>query len=565
MSDPQLSPGLSGTHRSGRAHHTGRGLVPSLMWPEGHMPAAATPAAWAADLGLDDLARALSDDGRYFPFIRNTLAALCVDPAVITWRQAVLADFRRNPDMAAGLEALLPALADLRQNHALLGGQRRSVLLETADRLAELDLYLDVVQRLGAVLGAANLSAPALRGLRDHLVATIADPEFQALREELPALRAPLQNLASLTIGINLDLQLQPISAVLLAINDHPVGEARSFLDRLLGPRAVAEDESGIAPLHFTPENPDHRPLSPLFQDLEKIIAQTAQPVIRALNRYVRVSSAPLAPLEHEVAFYTSATAFIQRLEARGVPFCAPRIAPISARISQIAGLHNVMLCVRQPELPVANDVQFNSEGRIAVLTGPNSGGKTTYVQAVGLAQVLFQAGLWVPARAAEISPVDAIFTHFPQLETQQQGRLAEEAARLRSIFLAASAHSLVLMNETLSSTTASEALYLAQDLLAALRAIGVRAIYATHLIELAEHIAEIEASIPGESRVYSLVAGVAFDGDGQARPTFQIARGMPLGRGYAQEIARRHGISLSQILEARGVRSLTDGTGGDT
>jgi DNA mismatch repair ATPase MutS len=215
--------------------------------------------------------------------------------------------------------------------------------------------------------------------------------------------------------------------------------------------------------------------------------------------------------------------------------------------------LVNLHLILKQPKVTaVPNDAHFDDEGRIAILTGPNSGGKTTYLQAVGLAHVLFQAGLPIPSRYAQLSPVDAIFTHFPALETQQQGRLAEEASRLRHICLHATAYSLVLMNESLSSTVASEATYLAQDVLCGLRAIGVRALYATHLMDLPERIPEMHETVKGESALFSLVAGIRLNAEGEAQPTFRIERGAPHGRGYAREIARRHGISLEQILAAR-------------
>jgi DNA mismatch repair ATPase MutS len=147
------------------------------------------------------------------------------------------------------------------------------------------------------------------------------------------------------------------------------------------------------------------------------------------------------------------------------------------------------------------------------------------------------------------MSPVDGIFTHFPALETRQQGRLAEEAARLRTIFAHVTGRSLVLLNETFSSTSSGEALYLAQDMLCGLRSAGARAIFATHLVELVAQVGEIEAAVAGESRLYSLVAGVERRADGEFAPTHRITRGAPLGRSYAQEIARQHGISLDQIL----------------
>ncbi len=528
----------------------------SLLWPISRPPAApskgAAAVAWESDLGLGELAQYFSSDRRYLPFIRSLLAALTTDPQVIAWRQAVLADFVANPIMAEKIDGLLGRFVDLRQGNALFGQRRKNLLLETSDRLAELELYVAIVQDLYAALQEAHLQSPALTKVCDDLAMLLADENFQSLQAELPDLRAPLENIRSLTIGINLDMQLQPASAVLLAINPQQIGESVSLLDRLIGTRAEDTEETGIAPLHVLPKNPDERPFSPLFQDLDRLMTQIAQPIARALTKYVRTSSAAVAGLEDELAFYGAALKLMKRMGERGVAFCQPEIAPIDECVTQIEGLVNINLALRSNDKPVPNPVEFGVEGRIALLTGPNSGGKTTYLQSVGLAQAMFQAGLFIPAKAARLSPIDAILTHFPQLETRQQGRLAEEASRLRTLFSVATGHSLILLNETFSSTSSGEALYLAQDILCGLRVIGVRAIFATHLVELVGRIDEIEAVAAGESRLFSLVAGVRLIGEAQAVPTYQITRGQPLGKSYAQEIARRHGISLEQILATR-------------
>jgi hypothetical protein len=512
-------------------------------------PPSAASAQWEIDLGLGDLVSALAIDRRYTSFIRGTLAELNTDPAVIAWRQAALADFLKNADLLAACISLLPRLAGLRGGSAQMGTHKRNLLLETSDRLAELELYIGVVDDLHAALTSAALESTALRALRDRLADLLGDDNFRVLRDHLPEMRAPLQNIVSLTLGLNLDLQLRPVSAALIAVNSEPFTEPSSWLERLIGVRIDETGDSGIAPLHHLPKDPDQRILAPLFQDLDRLTTQIAAPVARALNRYVRVSTAGLSTLEFELAFYVSAARLIQRLTAT---FCRPAIAPVEERSAAFGGLVNVLLLLRGIEA-VPSDLDMGAEGRIAILTGPNSGGKTTFLQAVGLAQAMFQAGLFIPADAARLSPVDHLLTHFPQLETRQQGRLAEEAARLRALLAETTAHSLILLNETFSSTSSGEALYLAHDLLCGLRAIGARAIFATHLVELAERTAEMEAAVAGDSGLFSLVAGVLIDDEARPVPTYRITRGQPLGRSYAQEIARRHGISLAQILERRG------------
>ncbi len=521
----------------------------SLIWPKATPSPASDDTTWQNDLGLRDLVREIAYHHGHQAFVQQVLTALTPDVEVIRWRQAVLDDLRNNPELVAGLNALLPRLADMREDNSLLGNRERGVLTRTAERLAELEIYTDVVIALHTALHTARLESVALQDLRKAIQTLINDANFKHLQDKLPQLRQPLQRITSLTIGINLDTELRPRSAVLMAINDFEIGEPLSFLEKALGTRPTGDERTGIAPLHYTPADARQKPLSPLYQDLEKLMSQVAEPVERFLRQYTNTNTAPIIHLEYEFGFFLGALRLFDRLHERGISLCRPEILPPDERRTTIDGLINVGLVLRGDHAAVPSRADFDDSGRIAILTGPNSGGKTTYLRSVGLAQVLAQAGLFITAESAQISPVDRIHTHFPALETRKQGRLAEEASRLKTIFGRITRHSLVLLNETFATTSASEAVYLAQDVMCGLRMIGVRAIFATHLTELTRQIEEIEATVDGESRVCSLVAGITFDDENTGHPTFEIKRGLPLGRSYAQEIARRHGIDLDQIM----------------
>jgi len=156
----------------------------------------------------------------------------------------------------------------------------------------------------------------------------------------------------------------------------------------------------------------------------------------------------------------------IEHLRACGLAVCRPQPAPADERICRLRGLVNLNLALQlaptgrpralQDEV-VGNDADFGATGRIFILTGPNRGGKTTWTQALGLAQILLQAGLFLPAQRADISPVDGLFTHFAAGERplQASGRLGGEAHRLAAIFRHATRHSLLLFHESLASTSA--------------------------------------------------------------------------------------------------------------
>ncbi|MBK8985618.1 MAG: hypothetical protein IPM39_05990 [Chloroflexi bacterium] len=310
----------------------------------------------------------------------------------------------------------------------------------------------------------------------------------------------------------------------------------------------------------------------PLFRDLAQVLDKVCEPINQALQSYKQINGRFLANLRSDILFYLVGCRLVGRMEAAGLPMTRPDIAPPDARLFQVQNNYNVLLALqRSSDSPgsdlggsvVGNDVDMGVNGRIFILTGPNQGGKTTYVQAIGLTQVLAQAGFPVPGQQARISPVDAIFTHFPVEEKLERGtgRFGDEAQRLGEIFANISRHSLVLLNESLASTSAWESLYLAQDLLRVLRQVGARAIYATHMHELAANAEQLNAETAGDSLLLSLVASRIDpeneNADGLVQRRYKIVPGRPLGRSYATELARRYGISYEQLcalLQKRGI-----------
>jgi hypothetical protein len=400
-----------------------------------------------------------------------------------------------------------------------------------------------------------------------------------SLEKGLPELLSKLNNIPSMTIGINLDSELRPVEATLLAIHDKPF-KGGTMLDRLMGMKKNRKEDRGIGPLHFVPyqdleaggrivrlptqANPL---LIPLFRDLHEVLRSVIAPISIELGQYAKVNARFLIPLEMEIAFYLGAVALVKRMRVSGLPMCCPVNLPIQERTCRMRGMFNLLLALRLVDdghesgldkVIVLNDVDFGSNGRVFILTGSNLGGKTIYTQAMGLSQMLFQAGLFVPAKEAQMSPVDGLYSHFATLENADSGmgRLGDEAKRLNAIFQTATDQSLILLNESLSCTSPGESLYLAQDIVRALRLFGVRAIFATHLYELAEGVNTVNEEINSDSRVVSLVAGVALqDGetdiiDDIVPRTYQIKPGPPRGLSYAKGIATRHGISFEQLAE---------------
>jgi DNA mismatch repair ATPase MutS len=270
--------------------------------------------------------------------------------------------------------------------------------------------------------------------------------------------------------------------------------------------------------------------------------------------------------------FYLGAVRFIRCLQDQGLPMCRPELVSSSIRTCKARNSFNANLALRNltiagernlADVITTNDIEIGPDGQILILTGPNQGGKTTYMVGVGLVQVLAQVGCFVPGQQAEISPVDNIYTHFPLEEKPEAeaGRFGEEAMRLGKIFEQVTQNSLVLLNESLSNTSFGESLYLAQDIVRILHKVGARVIYATHLYELANRVEELNASAPGDSKIISVVSSPVDEesqsSQGAIRRTYKVEIRPPLGQSYAREIAARYGISYEQLEKALSERGV--------
>lgn len=568
----------------------------SLLWPAGTDPRtvgrpARLSADVAADLDLERLVNALAAPHGYHTAIREILLYLCDNADVIRYRQDVLDDLLAHPDLARDLAALLPKIQEL-ESYRFSARPGQSSLYEIVWRVGQLEAYVDAVNGLNAVFARHGdvLRAAGLIALRDRTAAIAAEETFAHLAAELPAMVQSVRGIASITVGINLDEQLRPSEVTLLSVNSKKFqGPGASLLGLLFGRSADGTNWEGIAPLHSAALNgplPHNAPgvkfdnplMVPLFRDLADVTKKAVRPVAASLGRYVRVSIHFLDDIGAELGFYLGAARLVETLHAAGLPTCRPEIAPLDARVCAVDNAYNVNLALRLlstgtngadavPDLRddiVLNAITFDDAGRIFVLTGPNQGGKTTYTQAVGLVHVLAGAGLFVPGTRARLSPVDNIYTHFPVEERPDAGvgRLGEEAQRLNTIFARATRYSLVLMNESLSSTSPGESLYLARDVVRALRILGARAIFATHLHDLAADCDALNAETPGDSTIISLVA-LAMESEhlaeDESRQTFQIVAGPPRGRSYAHEIAARYGISFEQLTDLLNQRGVVD------
>nr|WP_215876792.1 DNA mismatch repair protein MutS [Acidithiobacillus ferruginosus]MBU2814518.1 DNA mismatch repair protein MutS [Acidithiobacillus ferruginosus] len=137
----------------------------------------------------------------------------------------------------------------------------------------------------------------------------------------------------------------------------------------------------------------------------------------------------------------------------------------------------------------VPNDLDFDEERRMLLITGPNMGGKSTYMRQTALIVLLAHIGSWVPAREAVIGPIDQIFTRIGAADDLAGGRstfMVEMSETARILHLA-TAQSLVILDEIGRGTATHDGLSIAWATAEALAERGARTLFATHYFELTE------------------------------------------------------------------------------
>ncbi len=176
---------------------------------------------------------------------------------------------------------------------------------------------------------------------------------------------------------------------------------------------------------------------------------------------------------------------------ARSGRWVRPRLSE-KARLRVVGGRHPLVEKLRREEPFVPNDTDLSEDRRIQLVTGPNMGGKSTYLRQVATIVLLAQAGSFVPAEAVELSLVDRIFTRVGAADYLSRGEstfmveMLESAAILRE----ATAKSLVILDEVGRGTSTFDGLSIAWAMLEHLHDGRERAgfvLFATHYHELTE------------------------------------------------------------------------------
>ena len=272
---------------------------------------------------------------------------------------------------------------------------------------------------------------------------------------------------------------------------------------------------------------------------LEREIFETLRAMACAHASRIKATAAAVAELDVTVALAEVAA------ENR---YARPRFSE-SGEMRVVAGRHPVIekLTERDAQRFIANDIYFHPETEfIAVITGPNMGGKSTYLRQTALLVILAQAGSFVPAESALLPIVDRVFTRIGAADNLARGRstFMVEMTETAVILNTATARSLIVLDEIGRGTSTYDGLALAWAVVEHIqRNIRAKTLFATHYHELTELASQLEG-------VRNLHVSVKESGD-QILFLRRVEPGAA-DKSYGIEVARLAALPMSVIERAR-------------
>jgi DNA mismatch repair protein MutS len=203
-------------------------------------------------------------------------------------------------------------------------------------------------------------------------------------------------------------------------------------------------------------------------------------------------------------------------------------------------------LVEKQVDQFIANDLRLDPARRILIVTGPNMGGKSTYMRQAAVIALLACCGLFVPAEAAEIGPLDGLYTRIGAADDLAGGRstFMVEMTEAAYILNRATPESLVLIDEIGRGTSTFDGLALAWAIARTL-ALDKRSLtlFATHYFELTALPSELEGCANVHFDAVEHKDGIVF--------LHAVAEG-PANRSYGLQVAKLAGVPADAIRQAR-------------
>jgi DNA mismatch repair protein MutS2 len=448
-------------------------------------------------------------DGRPLPFDAKHVLRLLSHPPrnaeLVTFRSAAFRELSERPALRGACERLALSIGELRKLFA--GEGRIGIRGEQARRRIDI---LRAIEQLFVAMDAFEAASSQLARIAQFASEVRATPAFQQLVQLLSYENARAYADLSLQLGADGSVRGLRINQLREDTrNVYHVSTLRQWLGRawlfLKGYR-VSDGE--------------------LIDGWLDAVFQGVVPYLPALFQ-----------LLGDLEFLLCGVALHDRARERGLAVCMPEFT--AADDGYVRELFNPLLLGSVQPVPCS--LSLGRAGDTTLITGPNSGGKTRLLQALGIMQLCAQSGMYVPAAEARLPRVPGIFASLsqPAGAEQAEGRLGSELIRIRMLFERAQPGSLVLVDELCSGTSPSEGEELFSLVLELMQELSPRAFVSTHFLKLAASFAKDAGPLSLRFEQVEL--------DARERPTYRFIEGVA-ETSLARQTAARLGVTREEL-----------------
>ena len=478
-------------------------------------------AALTQDLELDTLFGAMAVGDKFLLEVAKKAVLTSLDePEAILYRQHILADCLERPAIVEEMYAIAVEAIEREKKvwGVLLGRYPEGTLHRSVEVIKQ---FVDLLKRLRNIADehGAKFRSEGLTMFFRMLTKELDDEYLGSVEDHLRRL--------AFRDGVLMSAELDNGNKGTLYVLRKPRNTKQTWMEQLQTwmEQTLLKDRSDYVYQIADRDESGFRALSELRGQGISLVASALGQSADHILSFFRM-------LRSELGFYVGCLNLRDRLAKKGEPICFPEPLAAGKAILSGRGLYDLCLSLSVKERVVGNDVSADDK-LLVMITGANRGGKSTFLRGIGLAQLMMQCGMFVPAESFRANVCDGIFTHYKREEdtSMRSGKLDEELSRMSSIVDNMTPNSIVLLNESFASTNEREGSEIARQIVRAMLETGIKVIYVTHLFDLAQgfYLAKMDAAL-------FLRAERLTDG----RRTFRLVEGEPLPTSYGEDLYRR-------------------------
>ena len=422
------------------------------------------------DLEMNFLFKAMAlEDDFLFEVARVTIfSGLKNDFETIIYRQEIGKDCLKNSSVVRSIYDLSVELIESRK-HSWYGIFTKYPSSVLSGSIGMIEVYLTILKKL-RIITDENIAKFQSRGFRRFFLmiqTELTDEYFDEIQQHLDELR----NRNGILISYELGKGNKSIDSKLLRLHS----KKQNWFQKLFPPKSQyysfdihPRDESGA------------KALSQINDEGINLVANALAQSNDHILHFFTI-------LRKELAFYTGCLNLHERLEEMKEPSCFPNPVASAERKYSFSEMFDVCLALKMKSKIVGNDLDADNKS-LFIITGANQGGKSTFLRSVGLAQLMMQSGMFVPAESFTANICDELYTHFKREEdrTMKSGKFDEELSRMNDITNHIKSNAVLLFNESFAATNDREGSEIARQIVQALLEKNLKVFFVTHLYEFA-------------------------------------------------------------------------------